>query len=113
MANIHKFEENVRVTYGGVTAAIGGETTVADTLITPLFVNMKNYDLVVIQAAVTHASSGKIITLKAYEATATNGAGSQSLTHALSSDTFTATATTSTDKLVVQVRGEELSSGFQ
>jgi uncharacterized protein YjlB len=111
MANIHKFEENVRVTYGGVTVAIGGIS--GDALVTPTFVNMKNYDLVVIQAVVTHASSDKVITLKAYEATATNGAASQSLTHALASDTFTSTNVTDTDKLVVQVRGEDLSAGFQ
>lgn len=111
MANIHKYEENVRVRYGGLSTALGGETD--DQLATNEYVNMANYDLVVVNAVASGVASDSVITLKMYEATATNGAGSASLTHSLASDTFTATATNDLGSLTVQVRGEELSSGFQ
>lgn len=111
MGNVHKFTEHVRTRFGAFSSALGGETS--DVITTAEFVNMENYDLVVFQAIASGVASSKILTLTAYEATATDGSGSQSLTHSMASDTFTATATNHTDVLVAQVRGEELSAGFQ
>lgn len=113
MANIHKFTDNIRSVYGAFSSALGGESGPDDTITTDTFVNMENYDLVVFQAHGSGVASDDVLTLKAYEATATDGTGSQSLTHSLASDTFTATATSETDVLVAQVRGEDLSSGYQ
>lgn len=111
MSNIHKFVEHVRTRFGAISSALGGESS--DVIATVEFVSMENYDLVVFKAVASEVGSGKVLTLKAWEATATAGTGSQTLAHAMSSDTFTATATNDVDVLVVQVRGEELSSGFQ
>ena len=108
MANIHKFTDNVRTTYGGLTTSLGNET--GDLITSALFVDMKNYDLVVGVGIVTGVASAKVVTLRAYEATTTAGAGSASLA---ANDTFTAAATSDTDQLVCQVRGEDLSAGFQ
>lgn len=111
MGNVHKFIEHVRTRFGAVSTSLGGETS--DIIETAEYVNMENYDLVVFQAVASGVASSKVLTLLAYEATATDGSGSQSLTHSMASDTFTSTATNHTDVLVAQVRGEELSSGFQ
>ena len=111
MANIHAFAQNVRSRYGGHSSALGGETS--DLITTAEFVNMANYDLVVFQAVASGVASDSVLTFLAYEATATNGGGSASLTHGSATDTFTSTNTTDTDVLVVQVRGEDLSSGYQ
>lgn len=110
MGNVHKVTEHERSTYGGFSNALGGETS--DTLTTPTFVSMANYDLVTIRAHASGVASDSVLTLKAWEATASGGGGSQTLTHSLSSDTFTSTNTTDTDVLEVQVRGEDLSAGF-
>ena len=104
MGNIHKFTENVRSRYGGFSNAFGGETN--DLITSAEFVNMENYDLV---AAVAHASglaSDSVITLAMWQATASGGGGSKTVSGA--SDTFTSTNTTDTDVLVAQVRGEDL-----
>lgn len=111
MANVHKFTENIRSQFGGHSSALGGETS--DVLMTPEFVDMANYDLVAFQCGASGVASDSVITLLAYEGTTSAGAGSASLTHTLATDTFTSTNTTDTDVLVVQVRGEDLSSGFQ
>lgn len=111
MANIHAFAQNVRSRYGGFSSALGGETS--DVITSAEFVNMANYDLVVFQAHASGVASDSALTLLAYEATATDGSGSASLTHGSATDTFTSTNTTDTDVLVVQVRGADLSSGYQ
>ena len=108
MGNIHKFTDNVRTSYGAKTTSLGGET--ADTISSAAFVDTANYDLVVGIAHITNVASGVIITLTAYEATATGGGGSASLA---AHDHFTAAATSDTDTLVCQVRGEDLSAGYQ
>ena len=111
MGNVHKETEHVRSRFGAFSSALGAETS--DVITTAEYVNMANYDLVVFKAIASGVASSKILTLLAYEATATDGSGSASLTHDLASDTFTSTATNHTDVLVCQVRGEELSAGFQ
>jgi len=113
MANIHKFTENVRSRYGAFSSALGGEATPADTVVSAEYVNMANYDLVVGLAHASGVASDAVLTLAMWQATATDGSGSKTVTGA--SDTFTSTATSDTDVLVAQVRGEQLDvdSGFQ
>jgi len=113
MANIHKFTENVRSRFGALSTDLGAESTPADTVVSAEFVNMANYDLVVGIAQAVGIASGSIITLAMWQATATDGSDSKTVTGA--TDTFTSTATTDTDVLVAQVRGEQLDvdSGFQ
>jgi len=111
MANIHKFTENVRSRYGAFSSALGGEGS--DIVVSAEFVNMANYDLVVGVAHASGVASDAVITLAMWQATATDGSGSKTVTGA--TDTFTSTATSDTDVLVAQVRGEDLDvdSGFQ
>ncbi len=111
MGNVHTFTSHVRPRFGCVSATLGGESS--DTKTTAEFVDMKNYDLVVVQGVASGLASGSTITLRLWEATATDGSGSQSMTHTSASDTFLSTNTTDTDILVCQVRGEDLSSGFR
>ena len=91
-----------------MTTALGGES--GDVITTPTFVDMKNYDLVVGVGQVSNVVSTHVITLKAYEATSTAGAGSTSMTHSLASDTYTSTQATDLDVLIAQVRGEDLNT---
>jgi len=109
MGNVHTFTSHIRAVYGCLDAALGGES--GDVKVTT-FVNMKNYDMIAVQGIASEVASGKIITLRLWEATATDGSGSQSMTHASASDTFTSTNTTDTDILICQARGEDLSSGY-
>jgi len=113
MGNIHTFTSHVRPRFGCVSAALGSETSIADTKETAEYVDMRNYDLVVFQGIASAVKSGSTVTLKIYEATSTAGAGSQSMTHASASDTMLSTNATDTDILVCQVRGEDLSSGYR
>ena len=108
MSNIHKFTEHVKATYGKASTALGSETS--DLITSAAFVDMENYDLAVGIVHVTNVASGKTVTLRLYEATA--AAGTNSATLAIT-DTFTAEATSDTDVLVAQVRGAQLSSGYQ
>jgi len=108
MSNIHKFTEHVKATYGKASTALGGESD--DLITSAAFVDMENYDLAVAVAHITNVASGKIITLRLWEATAAAGTGSQSLAI---TDTFTAEATSDTDVLVAQVRAAALTSGYQ
>jgi len=113
MANIHKFTENVRSRYGAFSSALGGESTPNDTVVSAEFVNMANYDLVV---GICHASGvaqSASITLAMWQATASDGSDSKTVTGA--TDIFVSTATSDTDVLVAQVRGEDLdvASNFQ
>ena len=108
MSNIHKFTEHVKTTYGNASTKISAES--GDLITSATFVDMENYDLAVAVAHVTGVASGKIITLRLWEATAAAGTGSQSLAI---SDTFTAEATSDTDVLVAQVRAAALTSGYQ
>ena len=113
MANIHKFTENVRSRYGAFSSDLGAETSPDDTVISAEYVNMANYDMVVGVAIASGVASGVIITLAMWQATASTGSGSKTVSGA--SDTFAAATETETDILVAQVRGEDLDvdNGFQ
>ena len=111
MSNVHVFNQHYKSEYGDLTTALGGETS--DVITTPTFKDMANYDLVRGVGIVSNVVSTHVITLLMYEATATTGAGSQSLTHTLATDTYTSTQATDVDILEVQTRGEDLSSGYQ
>jgi len=109
LANVHVFKQNYRSQYGDMSTALGGETS--DVITTPVFVDMANYDLVRAVAQVSNVVSTHVVTLAMYEATATDGSGSATVSGA--SDTYTSTQVTDLDVLEAQVRGEDLSSGFQ
>lgn len=113
MANIHKFTENVRSRYGAFSSALGAESTPDDTVVSAEFVNMANYDLVVALAHASGVAASASLTLVMWQATASDGSDSKTVTGA--TDTFVSTATSDTDVLVAQVRGEDLDvdSGFQ
>ena len=111
MGNVHVFKQHYRSQYGDMTTALGGETS--DVITTPVFVNGANYDLTRAVAQVSNVVSTHVITLLMYEATATDGSGSASLTHAGATDTYTSTQVTDVDVLEAQTRGEDLSSGYQ
>lgn len=111
MGNVHKFIQHYRQIAGDMSEAMGAETTIADAIATPTYANMANYDLVIGVAQVSDASSGATVTLQMYEATDATGGGAQAVTGA--TDTYTSAATSVVDVLVAQVRGEDLSAGFQ
>lgn len=109
MGNVHKWINHYRHQTGDMSTALGGETS--DVITTPTFVSMANYDLVVGLAQVSNVVSTHVVTLQAYEATSTAGAGSTAISGA--SDTYTSTQATDLDILITQVRGEDLSTGYQ
>jgi len=111
LGNVHKFIQHYRQIAGDMSEAMGAETTIADAIATPTYANMANYDLVIGVAQVSDASSGATVTLQMYEATDATGGGAQAVTGA--TDTYTSAATSVVDVLVAQVRGEDLSAGFQ
>ena len=110
MGNVHIYKQHYASQTGDMTTALGGESS--DKITTPTFVFMKNYDLVRAVAQVSNVVSTHIISLKMYEATATGGGGSTSLTHAQASDDYTSAASTTLDILEAQTRGEDLTSGY-
>jgi hypothetical protein len=107
MGNIHTFSSHVRARYGVIDASID-----AATLVTAEFVNMKNYDLVVFQAVASNVTSASVLTLQVWQATATDGSGSATLATP-STAVSTATHATHVHILTAQVRGEDLSAGYQ
>lgn len=114
MANVHVFKQNYRTQKGDMSTDLGAETTPdTDSITTPVFVDMRNYDLVRGVGQVSGISSDSVITLRLWEATASGGGGSQSLTHTYASVTNTSTHATAVDILEVQARGEDLSSGYR
>jgi len=106
---MHKINENFFLKFGEVTSALGGESS--DTLTTLTFVNAENYDVIGVAAIASEVASDAVVTLKLYQATATNGGGSATITGA--SDTFTSTNATDVDVLFAQVRSADLTSGYQ
>lgn len=105
---MHKFTENIKTSYGKASTALGSESS--DIISVAAFKDMAEYDLYTAVAHVIGIASGKIVTLRLWEATAAGGTGSQSLAI---TDTFTAEATSDTDTLVCQVRAADLSTGYQ
>ena len=101
MANIHKFDENVRTRFGNIGTDIEGTP-----LVSAEYVNMENYDLVVGAAVASDVESASTITLTMYQGTDSDGADSA----AISSTVATSTASSHEHALVAQVRGEELST---
>lgn len=106
---MHKLKENLFLKFGEVTSALGGETS--DTLTTLTFVNMENIDVIGVAGIASEVASGSTVTLKLYQATATDGSGSATITGA--SDTFTSTNVTDVDLLFAEVKANELTSGYQ
>jgi len=104
---MHKFLENLKPTYGVYSSQLGVETN--DKVESSLFVDMKNYNNVVLYGMASGASSGQIISLIALEATDTAGSGSATTSK---TDTFLATATNHTDVLQVEIKAEELTANY-
>lgn len=111
MGNVHKYTQHYRQIAGAMSKELGAETDIADAIQTPTFANMANYDLIVGFGQVSHVMPAQVITLQMYEATDATGGSAQAITGA--TDTYTSVATASLDVLVAQVRGEDLSAGYQ
>ena len=111
MANVHVFKQNYRSQYGAMSTSLGGESS--DVITTPVFVDAANYDLIRAVAQVSNVVATHTVTLRMYEATTSAGAGSASLTSARASDTYLSTQVTDVDILEAQIRGADLSSGYQ
>ena len=105
---MHKFLENLKPTYGVFSSALGGESS--DKVESALFVDMKNYNNVVLYGMASEVASDAVISLIALEATDTDGGGSATTSK---TDVFTATATDHTDVLQVEIKAEELSAGYR
>jgi hypothetical protein len=108
MGNVHTFTSHIRSRYGVLDASIDSGTAE-----TAEYVNMANYDLVVFEALASAVISGSALTLKIWQATSGGGAASVSMTHALASAHSTSTHATHCHLLQAQVRGEDLTAGYQ
>lgn len=106
---MHKLKENLFFKFGEITSALGGETS--DTLTSATFVNMENYDVIGAFGIASEVASGSTITLTLYEATATDGSGSSSISGA--TDTFTSTNVTDLGEVFAEVRAGDLTAGYQ
>ena len=104
MGNVHKFKEHYQYGFGVFQTSLGGVNSDIVTFAT--WVDMNDYDLVVGQGIASLVASAKVITLAAWQATTSAGAGSKTVSGA--SDTFTSTNTTDKGSLICQVRGEDL-----
>jgi hypothetical protein len=102
---MHKASENIKSLYGCLSTALGGETS--DIKATGTFINGGLYDLIEAYGLVSGVASGSVVTLEVWQATTSAGAGSKTLT-TRSTDTFTSAATSETDLLRCQARGEDL-----
>jgi len=112
MGNVHTFTQHYRQIAGDMSVQLGVETSPAiDCIQTPTFANMANYDLIVGVGQVSNCSSGSIVTLQMYQATDATGGGSAVVTGA--TDVYTSAGLATCDVLVAQVRGEDLTAGYQ
>lgn len=107
---MHKFSENFLPGYGAQSTDLGAESTIADAIQTAEFINMESYHNIVAYGLVSDVGSDDVITLQIYEATASGGGGSQTVSGY--TDTFTSTNTTDVDVLQAEIKGDQLSSGF-
>jgi len=105
---MHKFKENYKPTYGDMSTALGVEGS--NTIETDTYVDMRYYDALVVYAIASAVASDAVLTLTIWEGTDTTGAASATTTQ---TDTFTSGATSETDVLQAEIRGEQLSSGFR
>jgi len=95
-----------------MSVQLGAESApAADCIQTPTFADMANYDLIVGVGQVSNCSSGSIVTLQMYQATDATGGGSTVVTGA--TDIYTSVALASCGVLAAQVRGEDLTAGYQ
>ena len=109
MGNVHTFTQHYRSIAGDMSVQLGAEAS--DYIQTPTFANMANYDLIIGVGQVSNCSSGSAVTLQMYEATDATGGGAQAVTGA--TDVYTSAGLATCDVLIAQVRGEDLSAGFQ
>ncbi len=107
MGNVHKYSEHYRTSYGGYSSALGAESS--DKITSAAFVSAKNYDVLIFQALYSGIASGQVLTLKGYQATATNGGGSKTVSGA--STSVTSGATSETGVLTIQFRAAEMDMG--
>jgi len=109
MGNVHVFKQHYYQIAGDMSSELGTETS--DYIATPTYADMANYDLVVGIGEVSNVVSAQIVTLAMYEATDNTGGGAQTISGA--TDTYTSAAQATKDLLIAQVRGEDLSAGYQ
>ena len=112
MGNVHTFTQHYRQIAGNMSGELGLESApAADCIQTTTFANMANYDLIVGVGQVSNCSSGSAVTLQMYQATDATGGGSTVVTGA--TDVYTSVALGSCGALAAQVRGEDLTAGYQ
>ncbi len=111
MANL-RFKEMSKshdgvTTYAAATAALGGET---DDILKTAFYNMKNYDAILCLAIASNVVNTHILTLKAYQATDTDGGGSATITG--QSTTYTSSQATDVIQELIEVDADMLTDGY-
>lgn len=96
-------------TYAVCTEALGGETTVADT-ITTAFYHITNYDKIAAVWAFSSVSSGAVLTVKMSQGTDTDGSGSATISG--KSTTYTSTQITDVWACMLEVDADDLTDGY-
>lgn len=94
-------------TYAAVTEALGGETS---DIMKTAFYNMKNYDAILGIAIALTVVATHILTLKMYQASDSDGAGSATIPGA--STTYTSSQVTDAVQFILEVDAEQLTDGL-
>ncbi len=109
MGNVHKLTQHYLGVTGDMSTELGAEAN--DFIQSANFFDMANFDLVSGVGQMSSVASDSTITLQMYEATDNTGGASQTVAGA--TDTYVSVNAASLDLLSAQVRGEDLSAGFQ
>jgi len=104
---MHKLKENLKLTYGDLSTAIGGETS--DKL-EGEWTDMSKYRIARGIAIASNVASDEVITLTMLKATASDGSGSATTTY---TDTYTSTEATDIDVLQAEIKAIEAGTGYQ
>lgn len=102
-ANTH----NAVSTYAITTKALGGESS---DIMKTAFYDIENYDAILGLAVIGTVSSGDTVTLKMWQGTDTDGAGSATITGA--SATYVSTQTTDDAVYAIEVDADLLTDGY-
>lgn len=95
-------------TYAIATDALGGESN--DVMKPAGFYNLKNYDAILGQAIASNVVSTHVITLTMWEATDTDGGGSQTITGRTA--VYTSTQATDAVAFTIEVDADMLTDGY-
>lgn len=95
-------------TYAAASAALGGEGS--DVLKPAGFYNMENYDAILGQCVASNVVSTHVLTLTMWEATDTDGGGSQTITGRTA--VYTSTQATDVVGFTIEVDADMLTDGY-